>query len=621
MKSSHNRRIQEEPSERSQQTSSKIKDALTKQASKAQLQRYQEGQEALQFVLNQGAIEEALTTLIARRSLPVSLTEWPEFRALLVLCNPTVEPLLASRYTIQRRVTNSYAVRKAIVQRRLHEALSSQIHFTNDLWTYHNHAYQAVVAHFIDDHGKLQKALLGLKHLERSHSGEAQAERFYAVLQDWGLQDRIGYFMMDNASSNDSMLRHIAANLGIQDVDEFVVQRRLRCIGHIINLTAQTFLFDQDPEAIEFSQIYQQGSSDGDESLAQDTSRRLGAIGKLHNLIVFIRASSIRFHHFLKISKNVAPILDNSTRWNSWFYMLERAQRLRQEITQFERDYWDELQDNCLSMDDWQTSIVPAYQFLGAFNETTKATESDESTLDQVLIAMDFLMEKFEHARDAYQHNPFLTAGIVSAWMKLSKYYTETDKTAVYAMSLVLHPTYKLSYIEKHWDPQWVANIRPHILKIWEDWPKEALVVPLAQEASELTGFAAYQARIRADFATPRNVDEFTIFLDAPSVYFEGPTYQWWTQPSQRQQYPNLFRMAMSILAIPAMSAEPERVFSGASHTLGERRDRLLPEHLEQLECIKHWAKSGLSDGALALSNVDEGNGNGDGDGDGEGEE
>ena len=49
--------------------------------------------------------------------------------------------------------------------------------------------------------------------------------------------------------------------------------------------------------------------------------------------------------------------------------------------------------------------------------------------------------------------------------------------------------------------------------------------------------------------------------------------------------------MAIDILTIPAMSDEPERVFSGAKITLQGRRTTLGMELLRALEQIKSWNK------------------------------
>ena len=47
--------------------------------------------------------------------------------------------------------------------------------------------------------------------------------------------------------------------------------------------------------------------------------------------------------------------------------------------------------------------------------------------------------------------------------------------------------------------------------------------------------------------------------------------------------------MAIDILLIPAMSADPERLFSGAKITITDRRNRLGIKTIQGLECLKSW--------------------------------
>ena len=65
----------------------------------------------------------------------------------------------------------------------------------------------------------------------------------------------------------------------------------------------------------------------------------------------------------------------------------------------------------------------------------------------------------------------------------------------------------------------------------------------------------------------------------------------WWMQETQRRDYPNLSKMAINILSIPAMSADVERLFSSSGLTLSNRRNRMSTEMLEALECLKSWLK------------------------------
>jgi hypothetical protein len=47
--------------------------------------------------------------------------------------------------------------------------------------------------------------------------------------------------------------------------------------------------------------------------------------------------------------------------------------------------------------------------------------------------------------------------------------------------------------------------------------------------------------------------------------------------------------MALTIFSIPPMSAGPERVFSGAKHTIGVERISLGAKMLEMAESLKSW--------------------------------
>jgi hypothetical protein len=60
-------------------------------------------------------------------------------------------------------------------------------------------------------------------------------------------------------------------------------ERRLRCIGHIINLVARALLFSDDPDAFK----KELNSSPVDLRIW----RRKGPCGRFHNLNTYIRAS------------------------------------------------------------------------------------------------------------------------------------------------------------------------------------------------------------------------------------------------------------------------------------------------------------------------------------------
>ena len=62
----------------------------------------------------------------------------------------------------------------------------------------------------------------------------------------------------------------------------------------------------------------------------------------------------------------------------------------------------------------------------------------------------------------------------------------------------------------------------------------------------------------------------------------------------QKQRWPGLSQMAIDVLSMPAMSDEPERIFSGARRTISWDQFQIQPESIERRECLKHWKRSGL---------------------------
>lgn len=72
---------------------------------------------------------------------------------------------------------------------------------------------------------------------------------------------------------------------------------------------------------------------------------------------------------------------------------------------------------------------------------------------------------------------------------------------------------------------------------------------------------------------------------------YDSPLPYW---INKRRQWPQLAQMAFDIYSTPAMSDEPERVFSIAGNTLNPRRRRLTSATVQQLLCLRSWQQSGV---------------------------
>ena len=83
--------------------------------------------------------------------------------------------------------------------------------------------------------------------------------------------------------------------------------------------------------------------------------------------------------------------------------------------------------------------------------------------------------------------------------------------------------------------------------------------------------------------------DEYDRFLASPTDPSISNPFSFWI--SQRSIYPQLSKMAIDILSIPAMTAGVERLFSQCKIMLTDRRNRLHIDGLEAVECMKSWEK------------------------------
>jgi hypothetical protein len=52
--------------------------------------------------------------------------------------------------------------------------------------------------------------------------------------------------------------------------------------------------------------------------------------------------------------------------------------------------------------------------------------------------------------------------------------------------------------------------------------------------------------------------------------------------------------MALDVYSTPAMSDEPERVFSATGQLMAPRRRAMKGEGVEQMTCLRSWQRSGL---------------------------
>ncbi|KAJ6437990.1 putative AC transposase [Purpureocillium lavendulum] len=575
----------------------------------------------LRNAINVDAFREAQMLLSARRHVPLSFATWPEYQALLTAVNPAVQDLLTdSGNTVAADLDKAYEAHQDSVKKRLGRA-RSLIHIAMDVWSSpQRKAYIAVHAQWVDEAYRPRKALLGFPNLRRSHAGAAMAPHLMRIIRKYNLAHRIGYFTGDNDTKNDTCLRHLAAELSQEDGLTFdPVSSRTRCAGHIINLSLQAFLFATSEGALQAAMEQAQDEASGvtvaealhdqihSNSRQPTHSKRkrrndtagwqsIGPLGKLHNIAVFIRNSTVRNDAWDDIAGKALGI-DNITRWNSWFKLLDAAIIQEGPLSIFLNQYHNELETDILTHDDWQV-LKMTHEFLQPFYQATLEQQMEWSSIDQVLENMDILFMQFENAKVKYATNARMVNSLHMGWWVLSKYYAESDNNPIYATALLLHPEKRRRYLDRHWADEWRQTAIDGARLLWAKYKDRPLPSESAARSSDERREATPYERIRRSMSVldePGDEDEFEKFVNSPPRPMTTNTpLEWWCREEQRMEYPRLHQMALDMLSVPAMSDDPERVFSGARRTISWDRARLSADTIEELQCLGNWVKNDL---------------------------
>jgi hypothetical protein len=221
------------------------------------------------------------------------------FRALLGYFNSRLAAFVpAAAKTVRRWLIAEFSEWK---QRLKDDICSSKskVSISFDMWTSPNFmSYIAVHGHFIDSSGRRRQDLLAFRRVEGSHTAENIKEVVVFILREYQIdtEDKMGYFMLDNATNNDLAVKLILQELFPHWSNDRIKRRRLRCLGHVVNLAAQRFIHGGNTE--EAFQELRDSFMEEEAGVVLGQSQRLTTLGTLHSLIRYIRMTPERREAF-----------------------------------------------------------------------------------------------------------------------------------------------------------------------------------------------------------------------------------------------------------------------------------------------------------------------------------
>lgn len=295
------------------------------------------------FKYDKQKVREVMAKMICVHEYPFRMIEHEFFVLFSKTLNPRFEPV--SRITVKSDCMNLYSLEKKKIK-ALFDGIS-KISLTSDLWTSNQTiGYMCLTAHFMDSNWNLHKRVINFCSMAPPHTGLMISDSIFRCLIEWGIENKISTVTFDNASSNDSAVRHLKDNFTLKGGLYFGGKIfHVRCCAHILNLMVQDGL-----------------------GIIQTV------IQNIRETVKYFKMSPSRLNRFAEIVTNLELpsskrlILDFPTRWNSTYAMLESALQFKDVFPLYrERDP----QYNSLpSKDDWKKA-EKVIRFLEVFSEAT----------------------------------------------------------------------------------------------------------------------------------------------------------------------------------------------------------------------------------------------------------
>ena len=221
------------------------------------------------------------------------------------------------------------------------------------------------------------------------------------------------------------------------------------------------------------------------ENKAIDEWRRIGPLGKLRNLIPWIRGSPQRLEGFAHTVEHLCKEVTNArkltiespTRWNGDYLALERVLLMGRAVDIYiaetiAQDPCLPIQCDQLTPEDW-IHLTNIANFLEPFTEKTLKLQGHRphGALYDVYPSLERLRKHIALALEFYSPSPLTVTCLTLANEKLNKYYSKSTLSLILCASLVLNPDMAL-FFQVEWNEDarqdWTQKAHQLVCQLWE---------------------------------------------------------------------------------------------------------------------------------------------------------
>ncbi|KYN02015.1 Zinc finger BED domain-containing protein 4 [Cyphomyrmex costatus] len=501
-----------------------------------------------------------------------TLVERKGFERLIKYLAPQY-PLPCRTYFSDKIIPQLHGTLKTRICEKL--ATATYISFCTDIWTCsaNNEAFISLTAHFIrSDDMEREIYVLSVKHLPSSHIGINIDQILNDIMEEWHISsNKIHLILRDNVSN--------------MIIGSSILGENIGCVIHTLQLIIHNCIFKNQ--------------------------KFIHILRKCQKIIEHFNQSSLAYSKLSSIQKtlklpNHKFIYDDTTRWNSTFYMLSNLHEQRQAITAYAADR------DIPTLTVMQWSIVEnVLRVLQPFEEITKILSSDCETIGYVIPAIIIL--------HSYLSKRQKDAGIVMLKEELKKAMEERlfnstgfKDRKCFVLATILDPRFKTKFLsDENKARQWIIT---ELLEM-----NNTVIEDINNTQSNISSFQKKNiSETRDDIwkcfddiinnSKSDNDNNFedpsseTLFKNQPSdrtekiaIYNaeltkylmlplsprnEDPLIWWKTHVLE---YPNLKTLVLKYLSAPPSSMHSERLFNAGKLVYSDNRNKLSSKNAEIL--------------------------------------
>ncbi|KAI7951709.1 hypothetical protein MJO28_007393 [Puccinia striiformis f. sp. tritici] len=549
-----------------------------------------------------------------------------------------MHPMVVHNLPTQKAVSNDIGQLYTAVQEGLIKSLKDHkgaMYLGLDAWQSPNgfDALGTVLYRLVEGDGiavHLEAMPLDFVQLQKSHTGYYLAETVRAIVEKFGIKDKICGIVTDNASNNGTMIKTIESYCYLTTLWK---PQEKRTIASTEDYSDKGEDYDDPDEDI---QLMHEDTSDvenedlvDDEDVTPADALAADLINDdeieledddVHELSeeedndcytsISCKATLVKFQaisrklnkspnsraRFVELCQDHECLTphnvqcDVRTRWNSTLIQLTCISQCSAAILEWQRDKrHGPAREHHINQDDLELA-KDLVEVLQPFYEITlQVSTRGVARISDIVVFIDqitgHLSSAISERRDEYP--PALRNACRAGLQLTNKYYTLTDCSPLYRVAMVLHPSFKDGYFKlAKWKPEWINEAIRLTREMWESHYKPlppqltTSQPPNPCPSQPKTGVLVGLAVASEAQGTTSPTDPLQVWLAGGLALTEdgrpvNPLKWWMQQRRAGNTHGGLLQMALDVLSCPATTVDVERSFSFGRDYVSFRRHRL----------------------------------------------